>query len=447
MVSSWHRSLQHVLWLLALSLLTASAALLELSNDGPVVVGAPITFKASYSGRYAYESLIYEFQDVHDSSMFKQVITAGTATATFTYDKVPDVTEQVMHVTVWQQWIGSKLWVMDERDSKFNLTSYLVGDLLISQPSTPEESLDHSIVSSGAPVDVNCSLHDPSDFFASFSKSYEWLVNDVVVNGTESVLKHIFPPATEAYNVTCSVLVISEQKKMDRHGNLTRSLISKEPISKLEVTGKFFISRNQTLDLSITCASGSPPFFFCKEIDYIDDNCTTLQLLPSDECAFHIDWYFRTAGKHNVSLRVTNDVSSAFERIEISVLDFEITPSITFVVVPVVCSVLAVFIIVFGIALHVQQRRRGFTVEVADFDFSARDDSDLLVKTFFQRLRESLVSSVRRSFLFRHHGHDMATESSASAFMGIQRNRHSSLDSDPAAGDRDDGYASRSLTT
>lgn len=59
-------------------------------------------------------------------------------------------------------------------------------------------------------------------------------------------------------------------------------------------------------------------------------------------------------------------------------------------------SILAIVIVVVGIAYHLQQRHRyNITLEVADFDFQYNDN--LIEKTFFERLRESFASAMRET--------------------------------------------------
>lgn len=80
-------------------------------------------------------------------------------------------------------------------------------------------------------------------------------------------------------------------------------------------------------------------------------------------------------------------------------------PSLTFVVIPVACSIMAVVIIMCGVAFHFSQRER-FTIEVADFDFVAPDEDNLDEKTFVQRIKDSLSESLRSSFGRRRNGID-----------------------------------------
>lgn len=400
-------------------------------NDGPVVMGTPITFYAEYKTLFEFESHIFVFQDKFNTSKHQEVNTWDVSEASFIYDRRPEVDQPVMTVTVFRQWMGSKLWPIESVDHAFEVSNHLMGSMSVSQSETPVETLNNFTVSSAEPAIITFTLEDPSRFFDSFDKSYTWSVDSESVNCSEPQLNHTFTSA-RPHNVSLHVLAISATKHMDRYVDMTQVITVKDPIQKLKYSGKTFISRNQTLDLKVTCATGTGPFKICEEFDPItDDNCTVLpNTRQIDDCSFNVTHYFRSSGKHNVSLRVTNDVSSFHDRLEVQVVDFNVQPSITFVVIPVVCSIMAILIVVFGIAIHLQHRKR-FTVEVADFDFSARDDS-LIVKTFWERLRESIVTGFKETF-------------TTSNNSGIgRRDRRSDASSDS---DCDYGYVSTSVRT
>jgi len=63
---------------------------------------------------------------------------------------------------------------------------------------------------------------------------------------------------------------------------------------------------------------------------------------------------------------------------------------LSFVVIPIGSSILAILIIMIGLAYHVKQRQR-YTVEVADFDFLHREN--LNEKTFVERVKDSFTNS------------------------------------------------------
>jgi uncharacterized membrane protein YqiK len=68
-------------------------------------------------------------------------------------------------------------------------------------------------------------------------------------------------------------------------------------------------------------------------------------------------------------------------------------PQLSVIIVPVSCSLVAVVLIVFGVAYYIQSRAR-FTIEVADFDFG-QSNPDMEYKTFTERLRDSFNKTVR----------------------------------------------------
>jgi hypothetical protein len=68
------------------------------------------------------------------------------------------------------------------------------------------------------------------------------------------------------------------------------------------------------------------------------------------------------------------------------------------IVIPIVCSILALIIVVFGVAYHVNHRH-SYTIETADFDFQKHNTDELMEKTFFERMRDTFVNSLRAFFL------------------------------------------------
>jgi hypothetical protein len=89
------------------------------------------------------------------------------------------------------------------------------------------------------------------------------------------------------------------------------------------------------------------------------------------------------------------------------ILTFTVTkkPQLSVIVVPVSCSLVAVVLIVFGVAYYIQSRAR-FTIEVADFNFG-QSNPEMEYKTFTERLRDSFNNSVRsgsKQLIVRYYG-------------------------------------------
>lgn len=88
------------------------------------------------------------------------------------------------------------------------------------------------------------------------------------------------------------------------------------------------------------------------------------------------------------------------------------------ILVPIGFCLIAVIMVVFGVAYYIQNRER-FIVEVADFNFGDTNslDDDMEYKTFHQRLVDSLRDSVRvpRFNFRRSSAHDVDDESPGGA--------------------------------
>lgn len=64
--------------------------------------------------------------------------------------------------------------------------------------------------------------------------------------------------------------------------------------------------------------------------------------------------------------------------------------------VPVSFCLVAVVLIVFGVAYYIQNRNR-FTIETADFNFGETTSVDMEYKTFQQRLMDSICDMLIRN--------------------------------------------------
>ena len=96
-----------------------------IENDGPVVVGSPITFTAIYDSVIP-EEFIFVFQDKKNISQISEVTGRGKASATFVYNTVPEGGDNWMTVNVWMQVFRTKAWVVASGQTKFKISSKLI---------------------------------------------------------------------------------------------------------------------------------------------------------------------------------------------------------------------------------------------------------------------------------------------------------------------------------
>ncbi|KAI1301860.1 putative transmembrane protein [Halotydeus destructor] len=379
---------------------TSDAAIVTLTNDGPVVYGAPITFTATLD--HAFDYYIYEFQDAKDPSKKKDVTGYESAKASFTYTIASEGKNNMMIVRVWFTIFGSKAWIIEKSHCQFEVSGSLIGNLDISQTGVPQSAIDKSIVARSVDSNVTLNLSDPSKFFSDFNMTYTWTISDAMQNTSftnlSSVLTYNFPSPSS----TVSVIVKAEnnQKNMTRFGNFEKNIRSKEVISDLKVTGKTWITRDRNLNLSVSCIGGDSPYSFCRSL--FSDNASASQNFScpeihtiTDVCDFQVIWYFRESGKYYLVMLTSNDVSVVTRKFEINVVDIDKQAQLSFVIIPVSAIIMVIIIVMSGIAYHLRQRQQ-LVVEEADFDFQQRRE-DLIEKTFVERIKESLSASLAKA--------------------------------------------------
>ncbi|XP_026276701.1 uncharacterized protein LOC113205333 isoform X2 [Frankliniella occidentalis] len=183
------------------------------------------------------------------------------------------------------------------------------------------------------------------------------------------------------------------------YGYFHRRMNVKSPIHNISVKGTNWLQQDQLLDLQVLC-SGSGNFSACNYKAPANYNVTGNETCMHEEifetCQFNVSRFFSYVN-YTVIVIVSNDVSKVVYPVSVMFYKVQKHAQLSVIVVPVGCTLLAVIMIVFGVAYYVQRKKR-FTVEVADFDFGQGYDQDMEYKTFRERLRESVVNSFNRDF-------------------------------------------------
>ncbi|XP_014233379.1 uncharacterized protein LOC106656757 [Trichogramma pretiosum] len=174
------------------------------------------------------------------------------------------------------------------------------------------------------------------------------------------------------------------------YGYFQKQIKTRAPISNLKTEGVIYIKPWDLLSLAVSC-NGSGPFQKCVKIIVGQYNVTGNETCKDPEvlksCEFSISHYFLDAQEYTVLIIVSNEVSTRIHPVAVNISPVKPTAQLSVIVVPVSCSLVAIVVIVFGIAYYVQSKSR-YTVEVADFDF-AQSTTDMEYKTFTERLRDS----------------------------------------------------------
>lgn len=151
------------------------------------------------------------------------------------------------------------------------------------------------------------------------------------------------------------------------------------------------------LNLSVAC-EGSSSFKYCihfkNDVYNITGNETCLLPYTLDKCEFPINRFYYDEKPHSVVIIIFNDVSKEITSVAITVYTVKKQAQLSVIVVPVVSSLVAIVLIIFGVAYYIQNRNR-FIVEVADFNFG-QTYADMEYKTFKERLLDSIAHAFSR---------------------------------------------------
>ncbi|KYQ56453.1 hypothetical protein ALC60_04530 [Trachymyrmex zeteki] len=203
-------------------------------------------------------------------------------------------------------------------------------------------------------------------------------------------------PANISLPYICSntSLILPDPKKT--YGYFYKKMHVRAPVSNISVEGTNWIQPWDMLSLNITC-KGSGPFSKCLQFYHGKYNTTGNETCDNVDhlysCNFSISHYFLQPGVYTILIILNNEVSTQIYPLTINIYKVTTKPQLSVIVVPVSCSVIAVVLIVFGVAYYIQSRVR-FTIEVADFNFG-QSNPEMEYKTFTERLRDSFNNTVR----------------------------------------------------
>lgn len=185
------------------------------------------------------------------------------------------------------------------------------------------------------------------------------------------------------------------------YGHFVRHVTVQNPIAKLNVSGPQWVQQGSPANLTFQC-SGSPPFSFCYNVIYgqynitQNETCRNYWQVSEDMCKFrYTSWVFHKE-QQSLVVFMKNRISEQIVQVGLQIYENQPKSQLSVIVVPIGFCLLAVILVVFGVAYYIQNRER-FIVEVADFNFGDTNslDDDMEYKTFQQRLLDSLRDTVR----------------------------------------------------
>ncbi|CAH1102208.1 unnamed protein product [Psylliodes chrysocephalus] len=181
------------------------------------------------------------------------------------------------------------------------------------------------------------------------------------------------------------------------YGYFFKKFKTRDPLSNINVTGNNWIQPGNMLSLRVHC-NGSKSFKYCVEYKKGEYNVTgneTCEIFQqADTCDFEVR-RFLSYPKSTVIIIIENDISKQVTPVTVNIYKVKKEGQLSVIVVPVAFSLVAVVLIVFGVAYYFQNRSR-FIIEVADFNFG-QQYTDMEYKTFRERLRDSVTNAFTRT--------------------------------------------------
>lgn len=410
-----------------------------LEQNGPIIIGGTINFWAKINGSNSSQYK-YTWTDIKRSLQESFISNQPTNEWNLTYTKGKDpIGKYVVELEVCEHTLFI-YWPCTKHQTIFNVTGDLNGKIEFIQNNTIQDSdyvsnhteVVHNITIKSTDINflednnftavafwfLNCSYYGMSPDLV-FRFNYTTADEDTTVKAVivaaklneTSNLTDAFSdkPGVEgswdSSNVSTTVLSPWPDgscqdsfipKDPDKYyGYYHRVVKPRRPIQVSEVKGNNWLKNGDLLDLTLTF-SGSPPYLHCIKFITGEYNATGNErcIHPTETPPLiNVVHYFGTGEKHTVLFIIENNVSRKVNAVVVTNYIAKKHAQLSVIIVPISFTALAVILIVFGVAYYIQSKKR-YTIEVANFDFSASNDTEY--KSFKDRLREAMSSAFTR---------------------------------------------------
>jgi hypothetical protein len=160
------------------------------------------------------------------------------------------------------------------------------------------------------------------------------------------------------------------------------------------VSGETWFPQGRLLNLKLKC-EGSGPFSYCYQFIPGPYNLTGNESCwesptETNDCEILVMRYFEEPGLRSLIIIMENDVTRVVNKTLVMPYKVNKKQPLSIIIVPITCSLIALVIIIFGVAYFWENRAR-FNVEVADFDFGQNEE--LPYMTFMERLKDAITST------------------------------------------------------
>ncbi|XP_070580763.1 transmembrane protein 130-like [Ptychodera flava] len=362
---------------------------LVLKNDSPTILGASTTFYAALilpDGHVVEEdNYLYMWkEDIPRKKRKWQHANVYTNLTEKYNDRRYDIGSHKMKVDVFK-YAGK----VASADTSFEITEYINGGLAAVQKNV--SSSKPRSFATNQEIEFIAEIYDPSQYFRDANLSFTWdFGNRISKNTTQKHTVHSYGEAA-IYKVKVNLTALvpyQDYGSFDvKTGQFEQTIRLMDPITDFTINGRSEVTLGQRSNYTLTC-NGSLPIMLCWyfradsgcEIslnESVSDVCQEITLL--DDCRYDVELDFNTTGQHCFGIRAYSDISEDVTLLDISVKDVPAPPSPAVTVSLTSLAVLTTLggIIVAAFAFHqIVRARRLQPVEVADFDFRERTNSN-----------------------------------------------------------------------
>ncbi|RVE51286.1 hypothetical protein evm_004090 [Chilo suppressalis] len=151
------------------------------------------------------------------------------------------------------------------------------------------------------------------------------------------------------------------------YGHYQETISVADPVATINITGLNWLQHGDLLRLNVKY-SGTPPFQYCVQYKVGQYNvtgnetCNTMSTTNSTE--FPLIHYFSGSDQHTVVVIVENLLTKNVSRATINIYKVTVHAQLSVIVVPVVFCLLAVILVVFGIAFYQHRSRIPYDMEL-----------------------------------------------------------------------------------
>ncbi|XP_033118478.1 uncharacterized protein LOC117118091 [Anneissia japonica] len=365
----------------------------HVSNDGPTILGSIATFYARLLDNDGNDLESGEFLFIwQDESYFEyEDLSNTTSNFTWKYSKDKAIGEHTVQLTVYYYYLLKRY---ADSTTFINITETINGQLEFAEGNAT--NLNSDIFESNKMLQIIASLYDPSAYFENADIIYEWKIWNmsesyqlVTVNKPRISFNFTVPDKYEI-DVFITAFVPEDKIYLKKLGNFNSSVLIKDKVSNLQMTGSTQVTTGETRQYQITC-NASLPAYLCSHLSLNSscmnavDGCVPVEL--NDTCSAMINLQFNASGTHCLSVNVSNDVSTSGIGQNIKVkkeIPHEKAVSITIgVLFGVVCCIISLYLV----AQQVKKSRRT-NIEVANFDFQ-QNESGSNFRMFTHNVKET----------------------------------------------------------